>query len=51
MVEMEHKDGAKINAHPSKVESLKNMGWTICGDKPAKKVKPVIEEPKDSEEE
>jgi len=52
MVEMEHKDGSTISAHPSKVESLKNMGWTVCGEKkPAKKVKPVIEEPKDSEEE
>ena len=38
MVKMEHKGGATISAHPSKVESLKNMGWTVCGEKPAKKV-------------
>lgn len=51
MVKMEHKGGATISAHPSKVESLKNMGWTVCGEKSAKKVKPIIEESQNSEEE
>jgi len=49
MVEMKSKDGSTILAHPSKVESLQNMGWTISSEKA--ELPPVIEETDDSEEE
>tara|TARA_R110000803_G_scaffold129700_2_gene196914 strand:+ start:478 stop:654 length:177 start_codon:yes stop_codon:yes gene_type:complete len=35
MTKMYTKSGGEIlNAHPSKIESLKNQGWLISGDEP-----------------
>jgi len=34
-MKMHTKSGGEIlNAHPSKIESLKNQGWLISGDEP-----------------
>lgn len=54
MVEMKLKGGDTILAHPSKVESLKNMGWLLVeAEKPKakKKAEPKVDTVVDSEEE
>jgi hypothetical protein len=50
MIEMTHDSGDTILAHPSKVESLKNMGWRLAGEAPKPKAKPVKKDTKESEE-
>lgn len=56
MVEMKLKGGDTILAHPSKVQSLLNMGWLLASEeKPApkasKKAKPKSDEIIESVEE
>lgn len=52
MVEMKSKSGATIKAHPSKVQSLENMGWSIVkAEKPKQKSEPKVDTVVDSEEE
>lgn len=48
MIEMTHDSGDTILAHPSKVESLKNMGWRVAGESPAPE--PVETDTDESEE-
>tara|TARA_R100000951_G_scaffold14884_2_gene11654 strand:- start:7738 stop:7914 length:177 start_codon:yes stop_codon:yes gene_type:complete len=56
MIEIKSKDGNTILAHPSKVQSLLNMGWILASEeKPApeasKKAKPQADEIIESVEE
>jgi hypothetical protein len=48
MIEMTHDSGDTILAHPSKVESLKNMGWRLVGETP--EPEPVEKDIEESEE-